>query len=70
MIDPATGWFEIIQSEAKTADVVVNKVEVVWLSRYPWPLRITYDHGYKFIGSKFQQLIKQEYDIEAKSLYK
>jgi transposase InsO family protein len=66
MIDPATGWFEIIQSETKTADVVANKVEIAWLSRYPWPIRITYDHGSEFIGSEFQHLIKQEYDIEAK----
>ena len=66
MIDPATGWFEIVQSESKTADVVANKVEIAWLSRYPWPIRITYDHGPEFIGSEFQQLIKEEYDIEAK----
>jgi hypothetical protein len=35
MIDPATGWFEIVESETKTADVVANKVELSWLSRYP-----------------------------------
>ena len=32
MIDPATRWFEIIQSETKTADMVANKVEIAWLS--------------------------------------
>ena len=66
MIDPATGWFEIVQSETKTADIVANKVEITWLSQYSWPTKITYDHGSKFIGSKFQHLIKQEYGIEAK----
>jgi hypothetical protein len=66
MIDPATGWFKIIQSNSKAANVVTNKVEIAWLSRYPWPTKITYDHGSKFIGSKFQHLIKQEYDIKAK----
>jgi transposase InsO family protein len=66
MIDPATGWFEIVQSETKTADVVANKVEIAWLSRHPWPMRITYDHGSEFIGSEFQLLIKEECDIEAK----
>ena len=70
MIDPATGWFKIIQSETKTADIVANKIKITWLSRYPWPVRITYDHGSKFIGSEFQHLIKQEYDIEAKPLPK
>jgi hypothetical protein len=32
MIGPATGWFEIIQSETKMADVIANKVEIAWLS--------------------------------------
>jgi hypothetical protein len=62
----ATGWFDIVQSETKTADLVANKVEIAWLSRYPWPTKITYHHGSEFIGSKFQPLILQEYDIEAK----
>jgi hypothetical protein len=56
MIDPATGWFEITQSETKMAYVVANKVETAWLLRYPWPRKITCDHGSKFIGSKFQHL--------------
>ncbi len=59
MIDPATSWFEIIQSDIATSDVVANKVEIAWLSRYPWPTKITYDHGSEFIGSEFQQLIKE-----------
>jgi hypothetical protein len=66
VIDPATGWFEIIQSETKTADVVANEVEITWLSRHPWPMRITCDHGSEFIGSEFQHLIEEECDIEAK----
>jgi transposase InsO family protein len=66
MIDPATRWFEIIQSETKTADVVANKVEIAWLSRHPWPMRITCDHGSEFVGKKFQHSIKQECNIEAK----
>jgi transposase InsO family protein len=66
MIDPATGWFEIVQSETKTADVVANKVEIAWLSRHPWPTRMTCDHGSEFIGNEFQRLIKEEHNIEAK----
>jgi hypothetical protein len=66
IIDPATGWFKIIQSNTATSDAVANKIEIAWLSRYPWPIKITYDHSPKFIGSEFQNLIKQEYDIEAK----
>ena len=29
-------------------------------------MRITFDHGSEFTGSEFQQLIKEEHDIEAK----
>ena len=70
MIDPATGWFEIVQSETKTADVVANEAEIAWLSRHPWPIRITYDHGSEFIGSELQRSTKDECDIEAKPLSK
>jgi hypothetical protein len=66
VIDPATGWFEIVQSETKTADVAANRAEIAWLSRHPWPMRITCDHGSEFIGSEFQRLIKEECDVEAK----
>jgi hypothetical protein len=66
VIDPATGWFEIIQSETKTADVGANKVKIAWLSRCPWPMRIACDHGSEFIGNEFQRLIEEEHDIEAK----
>jgi transposase InsO family protein len=66
VIDTATGWFEIVQSETKTADVAANKAEIAWLSTHPWPMRITCDHGSEFIGSEFQNLIAEECDIEAK----
>jgi transposase InsO family protein len=48
------------------ADIVANKIEIAWLSQYPRPIRIAYGHGSKFIGNEFQQLIKQEYNIEAR----
>ena len=66
MIDPATGWFEIVETNTKSSDVIANKVEMTWLTRYPWPTMITYDHGGEFIGPEFQQLIKEEYGIKAK----
>jgi transposase InsO family protein len=65
MIDLATGWFEIVQSETKTADVVADKAETAWLSGCPQPTKIACDHGSEFIGSEFQQLIEQECDIGA-----
>ena len=34
MIDPATGWFEIVEIKIKRADVIANLVEQKWLVRY------------------------------------
>ena len=35
MIDPATGWFEIGSIHAKRADIIINHLEHIWLTRYP-----------------------------------
>eukprot|EP00980_Cylindrotheca_fusiformis_P023129 scaffold10175_cov113-Cylindrotheca_fusiformis.AAC.1 len=43
MIDPATGWFEIVEIEDKQADEVANKLEQTWLVRYPWPQNVVCD---------------------------
>jgi hypothetical protein len=40
MIDPATGWFEIVEVPTKQADYIANLLEFNWLSRYPWPTEI------------------------------
>jgi hypothetical protein len=66
MIDPATGWFEIVDTKTKRTDEIANLVELTWLTRYPWPEYIIYDHGGEFIGKEFQELIKQEYDIKGR----
>ena len=44
MIDPATGWIEIRSVPEARVDLVVNLVELVWLTRYPLP-KITVDRG-------------------------
>ena len=45
----------------------MNLVETTWLSRYPWPSRITYDCRYEFLGIEFKNtLIEEEYGIIAK----
>ncbi len=36
MIDPATGWFEMVELPNEQAITVVNIVEQTWLTRYPW----------------------------------
>jgi hypothetical protein len=35
MIDPATGWFEIVEIPDKSSQTVANAFEMTWLSRYP-----------------------------------
>ena len=35
VIDPVTGWFEIVQYDDKRAITIANLVETKWLSRYP-----------------------------------
>ena len=64
MIDPVTGWFEVIQYDDKIAISITNLVETTWMSRYPIPIEITYDQGNGFIGHEFRKsLIEIEYLI-------
>ena len=50
MIDPATGWFEILQFNDKKAATVANLLEQVWLCRYT---RMYY-HGIEFLDRAFK----------------
>ena len=45
MIDPVTGWFEVIKYNNKREISVSNLVETTWLSRYLRPMEIMYDRG-------------------------
>jgi Integrase zinc binding domain len=48
MIDPATGWFEIVEIPTKRADFIANLLEFHWLTRYPWPTKIRMDRCGEF----------------------
>ena len=63
MIDPATGWFEIVELPDKQAITVANIVEQTWLTRYPWPTTMTFDKGKEFMG-EFALMISKDYGIE------
>ena len=66
MIDPATGWFEIKQVPGtKSADVVANIVEMVWLNRYPWPQKVILDRGTEFMA-EFSKMIQDDYGVKKK----
>ena len=68
MIDPATGWFEIVEYSNKRAITIANLVEQVWLSRYPWPQVINYDQGSEFIGHEFKTMVEKDYGIDTKGI--
>jgi len=65
MIDPATGWFEIAEIPAKTADVVINVFEDAWLTRYPYPTEVVMDRGVEFMG-EVQRSLKTQYGARIK----
>ena len=47
-IDPATGWFEIAEIDAKDSASISQKLDLVWLSRYLRPHTIIFDNGSEF----------------------
>jgi hypothetical protein len=48
MIDSATGWFEIVQANSKTATSIQDLFHNTWLAQYPRPQFIVFDNGGKF----------------------
>ena len=50
MTDLAIGWIEIRSVPGARADVVANKVELAWLTRYPLPNKISVDRGKEFLA--------------------
>ena len=65
MIDPATGWFEIVEVPNQRADEISNALEHVWLTRYPWPTEIVLDRGNEF-KREVLAMLKNDYGITMK----
>ena len=65
MIDPATGWFEIVEIPNRRADYVSNFLEWTWLTRYPWPTQVVFDRGSEF-QAELSAMLKNEYGITKK----
>ena len=57
MIDPATGWFEILKYKDKRTATIENLVDQTWLCRYPSPTIFTYDYGNEFLGNSFKNYL-------------
>ena len=51
----------------KEAHTVAQAVEQAWLSRYPWPKKITFDKGSEF-KAEFAAMIEEEYGIEKRGI--
>lgn len=66
MIDPATGWFEIIEVPNKQTDEIANIFEMTWLNRYPWPTQVVMDRGKEFMGDVIPLL--HSYGIKRKPI--
>ena len=68
MIDPVTGWFEVTQCNNNREISIENLSETMVLSRYPRPIKITYEQVKSFIGHELKKyLIQMIYRIIAKS---
>jgi hypothetical protein len=66
MIDPATGWFEIVEATNKSATSIQDLFHSTWLARYPRTQFIVFDNG---ISGKFKREFKKmcdNYGIKAK----
>ncbi len=67
MIDPATGWFEIVTIDNKTSNHIANKFEQTWLNRYPWPEQVQLDRGTEFMGAVSDMLFN-DYGFKRKPI--
>ena len=62
MINPAKGWFDMTAIKTKSEDMIANKIEQTWLSKYPWPSKVILDRGTEFIKEVILML-EQDYGI-------
>jgi hypothetical protein len=70
MIDPATGWFEIVEATNKSAISIQDLFHNTWfwLARYPQPQFIVFDNGSmgEFKREFKQMCVQDNYGIKAK----
>ena len=67
MTDLATGWIEICTVPSSCADLVSNKGESTWLTRYPLPRKAAVDRENDYLA-EFQTMIQTDCGIEVKSI--
>ena len=49
MIDPDTGWFDMSAIQSKTANIIANNTEHMWLTKYPRPTKVILDRSTEFM---------------------
>ena len=68
MINPATGWFEMVQILNKMAAEMAYIADKTWFTRYPLPQQIVFDRGTKFMA-KFSKMCQNDYGLKRKTIY-
>jgi hypothetical protein len=66
MMDPSTGWFEIVEATYKSETYIQDLFHNTWLAFYPRPQFIVFNNG---ITGQFKHEFKQicdNYGIKAK----
>ena len=67
MIDPATGWFEVVRIDDAKANNIANLLEIHWLTRFPKPDEVILDRGKEFMGEVIS-LLRDEYGIQRRPI--
>ena len=58
IMDTVTNLLEIVRIDNKTSENITQLFANTWLSRYPWPAQVIHNNGGKFIGHKFQDMLR------------
>ena len=64
MIDPATGWFEIVDVPKIDSSHCVDAFDDTWLSRHPRPEFLGHDNGSEF-KAVFKEMV-ENYGVNKK----
>ena len=67
MIDPAPVWIEIRTLPCSRVNLVLNQVELAWLTRYPPPSKNILDCGNEFLV-EFKIMSQADYGIAVKPI--
>jgi len=65
VVDPATGFFKIVEIGEKTTAIIANWLEIHWLTRCPWPTEITLDKGKEF-AREVSETLKNKHGVKRK----